>query len=61
MMMYPFFYRPQSMKLKDGWQLYPLQDYYQQIASEVGREGQRPCNERSMGGEITPEMTYKMG
>ncbi|XP_067389900.1 myotubularin-related protein 9-like isoform X2 [Emydura macquarii macquarii] len=35
MMMYPFFYRPQSMKLKDGWQLYPLQDYYQQIASET--------------------------
>ncbi|XP_050788383.1 myotubularin-related protein 9-like isoform X1 [Gopherus flavomarginatus] len=35
MMMYPFFYRPQSMKLKDGWQLYPLQHYYQQIASET--------------------------
>uniref|UniRef100_A0A8C8RKA4 Myotubularin phosphatase domain-containing protein n=1 Tax=Pelusios castaneus TaxID=367368 RepID=A0A8C8RKA4_9SAUR len=35
MMMYPFFYRPQSMKLKDGWQLYPLQHYYQQIATET--------------------------
>ncbi|XP_048358411.1 myotubularin-related protein 9-like isoform X2 [Sphaerodactylus townsendi] len=36
MMTYPFFYRPQSMKLENGWQLYPLEKYYQQIASDTG-------------------------
>ncbi|XP_074832762.1 myotubularin-related protein 9-like isoform X2 [Carettochelys insculpta] len=35
MMMYPFFCRPRNMKLKDGWQLYPLQHYHQQIASQT--------------------------
>ncbi|XP_060114469.1 myotubularin-related protein 9-like isoform X2 [Heteronotia binoei] len=36
MMTYPFFYRPQSVKLEKGWQLYPLEKYYQQIASDTG-------------------------
>ncbi|XP_075764799.1 myotubularin-related protein 9-like isoform X2 [Pelodiscus sinensis] len=36
MSMYPFFYRPRSMKLTDGWQLYPLQHYYQQITALTG-------------------------
>uniref|UniRef100_A0A6J0UDD6 Myotubularin-related protein 9-like isoform X1 n=2 Tax=Pogona vitticeps TaxID=103695 RepID=A0A6J0UDD6_9SAUR len=36
MMMYPFFYRPLSMKLEDGWPLSTLEQYYQQIASETG-------------------------
>uniref|UniRef100_A0A8D0HGH2 Myotubularin phosphatase domain-containing protein n=1 Tax=Sphenodon punctatus TaxID=8508 RepID=A0A8D0HGH2_SPHPU len=36
MMMYPFFYRPESMKLEEGWRLYPLEHYYQQIASDTG-------------------------
>ncbi|XP_077193530.1 myotubularin-related protein 9-like isoform X2 [Paroedura picta] len=36
MMTYPFFYRPQSMKLENGWQLYLLEKYYQQIASDTG-------------------------
>ncbi|KAJ7304414.1 hypothetical protein JRQ81_011971 [Phrynocephalus forsythii] len=36
MMLYPFFYRPQSVKRENGWQLYTLQHYYQQIALETG-------------------------
>ncbi|XP_042296474.1 myotubularin-related protein 9-like isoform X2 [Sceloporus undulatus] len=36
MMMYPFFYRPQSMKLENGWQPHALEKYYQQIASDTG-------------------------
>ncbi|XP_061453957.1 myotubularin-related protein 9-like isoform X2 [Rhineura floridana] len=36
MMTYPFFYRPQSLKLEDGWQLHSLEEYYQQIASDTG-------------------------
>ncbi|XP_062996824.1 myotubularin-related protein 9-like isoform X2 [Elgaria multicarinata webbii] len=36
MMMYPFFYRPQSMKLENGWQLHILEQYYQQLASDTG-------------------------
>ncbi|XP_035759932.1 myotubularin-related protein 9-like [Egretta garzetta] len=34
MMMYPFFYRPQSLKLEEGWHLFPLEQYFQQIASQ---------------------------
>ncbi|XP_071623692.1 myotubularin-related protein 9-like isoform X1 [Heliangelus exortis] len=37
MMMYPFFYRPQSLKLEEGWSLFPLQRYFQQIASQTNR------------------------
>lgn len=39
MMMYPFFYRPQSLKLEEGWHLFPLEQYFQQIASQVSLEG----------------------
>nr|XP_009929579.1 PREDICTED: myotubularin-related protein 9-like [Opisthocomus hoazin] len=35
MMMYPFFYRPQSLKLEEGWHLFPLEQYFQQIASQL--------------------------
>ncbi|XP_009998908.1 PREDICTED: myotubularin-related protein 9-like [Chaetura pelagica] len=34
MMMYPFFYRPESLKLEEGWHLFPLQQYFQQISSQ---------------------------
>ncbi|PKK18969.1 myotubularin-related protein 9-like [Columba livia] len=34
MMMYPFFYRPQSLRLEEGWHLFPLKRYFQQIASQ---------------------------
>uniref|UniRef100_A0A8B9NKA3 Myotubularin phosphatase domain-containing protein n=1 Tax=Accipiter nisus TaxID=211598 RepID=A0A8B9NKA3_9AVES len=37
MMMYPFFYRPQSLKLEEGWNLFPLEQYFQQIASQTSR------------------------
>ena len=43
MMMYPFFYRPQSLKLEEGWQLFPLEQYFQQIASQVSLEGRDPA------------------
>ncbi|XP_066494661.1 myotubularin-related protein 9-like isoform X2 [Tiliqua scincoides] len=36
MMTYPFFYRPQSLKLEEGWPQDVLQQYYQQIASDTG-------------------------
>ncbi|XP_062490065.1 LOW QUALITY PROTEIN: myotubularin-related protein 9-like [Pezoporus occidentalis] len=36
-MMYPFFYRPQSLKLEEGWHLFPLEQYFQQIASQTSR------------------------
>uniref|UniRef100_A0A8C0ELA5 Myotubularin phosphatase domain-containing protein n=1 Tax=Bubo bubo TaxID=30461 RepID=A0A8C0ELA5_BUBBB len=47
MMMYPFFYRPQSLKLEEGWHLFPLQQYFQQIASQVSLEGRDPAMLRS--------------
>ncbi|KAM6314049.1 LOW QUALITY PROTEIN: myotubularin-related protein 9-like [Podargus strigoides] len=37
MMMYPFFYRPQSVKLEEGWHLFPLQQYFQRIASQTSQ------------------------
>ncbi|XP_019329071.1 PREDICTED: myotubularin-related protein 9 [Aptenodytes forsteri] len=37
MMMYPFFYRPQSLKLEEGWHLFPLEQYFQQIASQTSQ------------------------
>ncbi|XP_054658084.1 myotubularin-related protein 9-like isoform X1 [Grus americana] len=37
MMMYPFFYRPQSLKLEEGWHLFPLEQYFQQIASQTNQ------------------------
>ncbi|KYO25849.1 myotubularin-related protein 9 isoform C [Alligator mississippiensis] len=33
MMMYPFFYRPHSMKLEQGWHLYLPHHYYQQTSA----------------------------
>lgn len=51
MMMYPFFYRPQSLKLEEGWNLFPLEQYFQQIASQVSLEGRDPAR---LGGEVTP-------
>lgn len=41
MMMYPFFYRPHSMKLEQGWHLYLPHHYYQQVVAEVSRDRQR--------------------
>ncbi|XP_053123985.1 myotubularin-related protein 9-like isoform X2 [Hemicordylus capensis] len=35
MMTYPFFYRPQSMRLEDGWPPCVLKQYYQQIALDT--------------------------
>ncbi|XP_074018349.1 myotubularin-related protein 9-like [Numenius arquata] len=37
MMMYPFFYRPQSLRLEEGWRLFPLEQYFQQIASQTSQ------------------------
>ena len=51
MMMYPFFYRPQSLKLKEGWHLFPLEQYFQRIASQVSLEGRETAG---LGAEATP-------
>ncbi|XP_071433065.1 myotubularin-related protein 9-like isoform X2 [Pithys albifrons albifrons] len=37
MMMYPFFYRPQSLKLEEGWHLFPLEQHFQQISSQTSQ------------------------
>ncbi|XP_063211793.1 myotubularin-related protein 9-like isoform X1 [Chroicocephalus ridibundus] len=37
MMMYPFFYRPQNLRLEEGWRLFPLEQYFQQIASQTSQ------------------------
>ena len=50
-MMYPFFYRPLSMKLEDGWPLSTLEQYYQQIASEVSSKGR---GSTSRGERVSP-------
>uniref|UniRef100_A0A8D0C0K7 Myotubularin phosphatase domain-containing protein n=1 Tax=Salvator merianae TaxID=96440 RepID=A0A8D0C0K7_SALMN len=34
-MTYPFFYRPQSMKLENGWQRHVTEQYFQQIAADT--------------------------
>lgn len=41
MMMYPFFHRPPSLRLEQGWHLFPLERYFQRVASQVSpaREG----------------------
>ena len=55
MMMYPFFYRPQSLKLEEGWHLFPLEQYFQQIASQVrdptglGSDSPQPCRAARWG------------
>ncbi|XP_069079459.1 myotubularin-related protein 9-like isoform X1 [Pleurodeles waltl] len=35
MQTYPFFFRPGDRRLEDGWHLYPLQHYYQEILSDT--------------------------
>lgn len=50
-MMYPFFYRPPSLKLEEGWHLFPLEQYFQQIASQVSLQGRDPAG---LGREATP-------
>ncbi|XP_053254967.1 myotubularin-related protein 9-like isoform X3 [Podarcis raffonei] len=42
MMTYPFFYRPQNMKLEDGWGLHRLEEFYQQIAADVMLRSSQP-------------------
>ncbi|XP_050182349.1 myotubularin-related protein 9-like isoform X3 [Myiozetetes cayanensis] len=37
MMMYPFFYRPPSLKLEEGWHRFPLELYFQQISSQTSQ------------------------
>uniref|UniRef100_A0A8U7NX23 Uncharacterized protein n=1 Tax=Corvus moneduloides TaxID=1196302 RepID=A0A8U7NX23_CORMO len=37
MMMYPFFYRPPSLRLEQGWQLFPLERYFQRVASQTSQ------------------------
>uniref|UniRef100_A0A8B9EBT7 Myotubularin phosphatase domain-containing protein n=1 Tax=Anser cygnoides TaxID=8845 RepID=A0A8B9EBT7_ANSCY len=37
MMMYPFFYRPQDLRLEEGWHLFPLEQYFQQIAAQTSQ------------------------
>ncbi|KAM8796026.1 myotubularin-related protein 9-like [Eudromia elegans] len=34
-MMYPFFYRPQDLRLEDGWQLFPLERFFQRVAAQT--------------------------
>lgn len=35
MMMYPFFHRPQSLRLEEGWPLLPVEQYFQQLALQT--------------------------
>ncbi|XP_039243054.1 myotubularin-related protein 9-like isoform X2 [Pipra filicauda] len=42
MMMYPFFYRPPSLKLEEGWHQFPLEQYFQQISSQVMLRSSQP-------------------
>uniref|UniRef100_A0A493T4M8 Myotubularin phosphatase domain-containing protein n=1 Tax=Anas platyrhynchos platyrhynchos TaxID=8840 RepID=A0A493T4M8_ANAPP len=37
MMMYPFFYRPQDLRLEEGWHLFPLEQYFQKIAAQTNQ------------------------
>ncbi|KAM9175730.1 myotubularin-related protein 9-like isoform 2-T2 [Mergus octosetaceus] len=37
MMMYPFFYRPQDLRLEEGWHLFPLEQYFQKIAAQTSQ------------------------
>uniref|UniRef100_A0A8C2SLG8 Myotubularin-related protein 9-like n=1 Tax=Coturnix japonica TaxID=93934 RepID=A0A8C2SLG8_COTJA len=34
MMMYPFFHRPQTLRLEEGWPLLPMEQHFQQIATQ---------------------------
>uniref|UniRef100_A0A8C3L8Q0 Myotubularin phosphatase domain-containing protein n=1 Tax=Chrysolophus pictus TaxID=9089 RepID=A0A8C3L8Q0_CHRPC len=35
MMMYPFFHRPQSLRLEEGWPRLPIEQHFQQIATKT--------------------------
>uniref|UniRef100_A0A8B9T2G1 Myotubularin phosphatase domain-containing protein n=1 Tax=Anas platyrhynchos TaxID=8839 RepID=A0A8B9T2G1_ANAPL len=37
MMMYPFFYRPQDLRLEEGWHLFPLEQYFQKITAQTNQ------------------------
>ncbi|RLV87484.1 hypothetical protein DV515_00015655 [Chloebia gouldiae] len=37
MMMYPFFHRPPSLRLRQGWHLCPPERHFQQVASQTSR------------------------
>ncbi|XP_053820689.1 myotubularin-related protein 9-like isoform X2 [Vidua chalybeata] len=37
MMMYPFFYRPPSLRLQQGWHLCPPERHFQQVASQTSQ------------------------
>ncbi|KAM4757701.1 LOW QUALITY PROTEIN: myotubularin-related protein 9-like [Cyanocitta cristata] len=37
MMMYPFFNRPPSLRLEQGWHLFPLERYFQRVASQTSQ------------------------
>lgn len=52
MMMYPFFYRPQDLRLEEGWHLFPLEQYFQKIAAQVSLGRGDPAGRG--GGETTP-------
>nr|XP_033813214.1 myotubularin-related protein 9-like isoform X2 [Geotrypetes seraphini] len=34
-LMHPFFFRPEGWRLEEGWQLYPLEDYYRPISADT--------------------------
>ncbi|XP_053820690.1 myotubularin-related protein 9-like isoform X3 [Vidua chalybeata] len=42
MMMYPFFYRPPSLRLQQGWHLCPPERHFQQVASQALLRSSQP-------------------
>lgn len=50
MMMYPFFHRPQSLRLEEGWPRLPTERHFQQIATQVGLGGRGWCHISSLRG-----------
>lgn len=46
MMLYPFFYRPPSLSLEQGWQLFPPERYFQRVASQVSPDPRDPAGTR---------------
>lgn len=42
MMMYPFFYRPPSLRLEQGWHQFPLGRFFQRLCSQVSPAGRDP-------------------
>ncbi|RMB91201.1 hypothetical protein DUI87_32337 [Hirundo rustica rustica] len=37
MMMYPFFYRPPSLRLEQGWHRFPLERFFQRLSSQTSQ------------------------